>query len=66
MSKQYSIDICVMPVCVHSKDCEAVSGELNKARISSLPYHAGLSDPERAVVQDRWVHERRCKVSQTL
>ena len=55
-----------MPFCVHSKDCEAVSGELNKAWISSLPYHAGLSDPERAVVQDRWVRERRCKVSQMV
>ena len=53
--------LCV--VCLYSKDCEAVSGELNKGDISSLPYHAGLSDAERAVVQDRWVRERRCKVS---
>lgn len=48
--------------CLSRKDCEAVSSELNKAKISSLPYHAGLSDAERAVVQDRWVRERRCKV----
>lgn len=66
MSKQCSININGMPFCMHSKDCEAVSGELNKAWISSLPYHAGLSDPERAVVQDRWVRERRCKVSQMV
>lgn len=55
-----------MLVTMYSKDCEAVSEELNKAGISSLPYHAGLSDAERAVVQDRWVRERRCKVSQTI
>ena len=53
-------------VYLYSKDCEAVSGELNKAGISSLPYHAGLSDGKRAIVQDRWVRERRCKVSQTI
>ena len=46
----------------YRKDCESVSQELNKANISSLPYHAGLKDMDRVVVQERWVRERRCKV----
>ena len=50
----------------YRKDCESVSQELNKADISSLPYHAGLSDTDRMVVQDRWVRERRCKVRTLL
>ncbi|XP_065912023.1 recQ-like DNA helicase BLM isoform X3 [Dysidea avara] len=48
--------------CLSRKDCESVSQELNKANISSLPYHAGLKDMDRVVVQERWVRERRCKV----
>ena len=39
-----------------------VAGELVRARIAALCYHAGLSDEERISVQQRWAQEDRCKV----
>lgn len=48
--------------CLSRRDCEVVAGELCKANIAGLPYHAGLSNEERSGVQQRWVQEDRCKV----
>ena len=45
------------------RDCEVMEGELQKAGIAALCYHAGLSDGERSSVQQRWVQEDHCKVS---
>lgn len=39
-----------------------MAGELSKANIAALAYHAGLKDEERSMVQQRWVLEDRCKV----
>ena len=39
-----------------------MAGELVKANIAALAYHAGLKDDERSMVQQRWVLEDRCKV----
>lgn len=39
-----------------------MSGELHKAGVAALCYHAGLSDGERSAVQQRWVQEDHCKV----
>ena len=50
---------CVPP---HRRDCELMAGELCKAGVVALCYHAGLSDGERSSVQQRWVREDRCKV----
>lgn len=44
------------------RDCEVMAGELSKANIAALAYHAGLKDEERSMVQQRWVLEDRCKV----
>lgn len=44
------------------RDCEVMAGELFKANIAALAYHAGLKDDERSTVQQRWVQENRCKV----
>ena len=44
------------------RDCEVTSGELHKAGVAALCYHAGLSDGERCAVQQRWVREDNCKV----
>ena len=44
------------------RDCEVMAGELVKAKIAALAYHAGLKDEERSMVQQRWVLEDRCKV----
>lgn len=39
-----------------------MAGELVKANIAALAYHAGLKDDQRSMVQQRWVLEDRCKV----
>ena len=46
------------------RDCEMMAGELCKAGLAALCYHAGLSDSERSSVQQRWVQEDHCKVRQ--
>ena len=40
-----------------------MAGELTKAGIAALSYHAGLSDEERVMVQQRWVQEEQYKVT---
>lgn len=42
-----------------------MAGELTKAGIAALSYHAGLSDGDRVMAQQRWVQEEQCKVSPT-
>ena len=49
---------------LYRRDCELMAGELCKAGLAALCYHAGLSDGERSSVQQRWVQEDRCKVSE--
>lgn len=49
--------------CLSRRDCEVMAGELCKANIAGLCYHAGLSDEDRSAVQQRWVQGDRCKVS---
>ena len=39
-----------------------MAGQLVKANIAALAYHAGLKDDQRSMVQQRWVLEDRCKV----
>lgn len=46
----------------HRRDCDVVAGDLNKAGIAAISYHAGLSDDERVMAQQRWVQEEQCKV----
>ena len=41
------------------KECDQVSKCLKSAGIQSEPYHAGLSDKERNLVQKRWINEER-------
>ena len=45
------------------RDCEVVSSELNASGIPSVAYHAGLMDEERSAVQNKWVRDTNCKVS---
>ena len=48
--------------CLSRRDCEIMAGELCRANIAALCYHAGLSNEERCTVQQRWIQEDRCKV----
>ena len=52
--------------CLSRRDCEMMAGELCRGNIAALCYHAGLSNDERSMVQQRWVQEDRCKVSQYI
>lgn len=44
-------------------ECDTVAGNLSKAGIQAVSYHAGLSDGERISVQEQWLNGYRCKVS---
>lgn len=43
-------------------ECDTVAGNLMKAGIQAVSYHAGLSDGERITVQESWLKGYRCKV----
>uniref|UniRef100_A0A6C0JHW9 DNA 3'-5' helicase n=1 Tax=viral metagenome TaxID=1070528 RepID=A0A6C0JHW9_9ZZZZ len=40
--------------CLSRKKCEELSEKLNNQGINSLPYHAGLTDKVRNVIQENW------------
>ena len=42
-------------------ECDKLAGDLRQTGIQAISYHAGLSDPERARVQEDWIRDR-CKV----
>ncbi len=48
--------------CISRNECEQVSENLSKSGIKALPYHAGMSDKERAKIQHRWTNNIDCKV----
>lgn len=43
--------------CLRRSDVDNISGRLNKLGFKNLPYHAGLSDEERHLNQDRFIRE---------
>jgi ATP-dependent DNA helicase RecQ len=43
--------------CLRRNDVDDISGRLNKLGFKNLPYHAGLSDEERHLNQDRFIRE---------
>jgi ATP-dependent DNA helicase RecQ len=43
--------------CQSRKNVESLSEALNEQRIRSLPYHAGMSDEERTVHQERFIRD---------
>lgn len=61
--KQSFSDLSGIVYCLSRRDCEIVAGELCKANIAGLCYHAGLSNEDRSTVQQRWVQGDRCKAS---
>ncbi|XP_013387977.1 Bloom syndrome protein homolog [Lingula anatina] len=52
--------------CLSRKECETVSSELQKAGITSQPYHAGLTDSERTLVQENWITDSYKVVCATI
>ena len=43
--------------CLRRSDVDDISGKLNKLGFKNLPYHAGLSDEERHLNQERFIRE---------
>ena len=50
---------------MNRRECDQVAQELRAANIAAEPYHAGLSDSKRTEIQERWINEDHCKVSNT-
>ncbi|CAG0900025.1 unnamed protein product [Cyprideis torosa] len=44
--------------CLSRNDCEKVAEKLKASGIPSAAYHAGLSDPARSEVQNKWIGDR--------
>ncbi|XP_052240275.1 recQ-like DNA helicase BLM isoform X2 [Dreissena polymorpha] len=53
---------CGIVYCLSRKECDDVSLALTKAGILSVSYHAGLTDAERVMIQEKWIQGNRCKV----
>jgi ATP-dependent DNA helicase RecQ len=49
--------VAVYIYCLRRKDVDNISARLTELGIKNLPYHAGLSDDERRVHQDRFIRE---------
>ena len=47
--------------CLSRKECDTVAADLNKAKISSISYHAGQTDLQRSKGQNLWLNDK-CKV----
>lgn len=43
--------------CISRNDVNTLAGQLNKARVKAMPYHAGLSAVERSKTQDAFLEE---------
>ena len=56
-------EMCTCNDCFfHRRECDQVASDLRRAGIHAQSYHAGLSDDERVVIQERWINEDGCKV----
>lgn len=44
--------------CIRRADVESIAEQLNSVGVKALPYHAGLSDEERAANQEAFIQER--------
>lgn len=53
---------CGIVYCLSRKECDDVARALSKAGILSVAYHAGLTDDERTMIQEKWIQGNRCKV----
>ena len=44
--------------CLSRKECDEVARNLSKKGIRALPYHAGLSDKQRLLAQEKWLQDQ--------
>ena len=53
---------CGIVYCISRNECETTSDFLCKSGVKALPYHAGMSDAQRAHTQDAWMKGQKCKL----
>ncbi|KAM8892645.1 recQ-like DNA helicase BLM isoform 2-T2 [Spinachia spinachia] len=61
IKKHYPRDSGII-YCLSRNDCDAMAEGLQRAHISALSYHAGLSDGDRENVQSKWINQDGCQV----
>ncbi|NWU34153.1 BLM protein, partial [Hylia prasina] len=48
--------------CLSRHECDTTAATLQKEGLAALAYHAGLSDSNRDLVQQKWVNQEGCQV----
>lgn len=61
IKKHYPRDSGIV-YCLSRNDCDAMAESLQRAGLSALSYHAGLSDGDREHVQNKWINQDGCQV----
>uniref|UniRef100_A0A669CP85 RecQ-like DNA helicase BLM n=1 Tax=Oreochromis niloticus TaxID=8128 RepID=A0A669CP85_ORENI len=61
IKKHYPRDSGIV-YCLSRNDCDAMAESLQRAGLSALSYHAGLSDSDREYVQSKWINQDGCQV----
>ncbi|XP_046859996.1 Bloom syndrome protein-like isoform X3 [Xenia sp. Carnegie-2017] len=59
--RNFHANDCGIIYCLSRNECDKLADDLRCTGIQAISYHAGLSDPERARVQEDWIRDR-CKV----
>ncbi|XP_077373066.1 recQ-like DNA helicase BLM isoform X2 [Festucalex cinctus] len=61
IKKHYPRDSGII-YCLSRNDCDTMAESLQRAGLSALSYHAGLSDGDREYVQTKWINQDGCQV----
>lgn len=48
--------------CLSRHECDTTAAILQKEGLAALAYHAGLTDSNRDLVQQKWVNQEGCQV----
>ncbi|XP_029430719.1 Bloom syndrome protein isoform X2 [Rhinatrema bivittatum] len=60
--KKYHPNDSGIVYCLSRHECDTIAETLQKAGLSALAYHAGLSDSSRDFVQHKWINQEDCQV----
>ncbi|XP_077452980.1 recQ-like DNA helicase BLM isoform X2 [Stigmatopora argus] len=61
IKKHYPRDSGIV-YCLSRNECDNMAVSLQRAGLSALAYHAGLSDTQREHVQTKWINQDGCEV----
>lgn len=48
--------------CLSRHECDTTAAILQKEGLAALAYHAGLTDSNRDLVQQKWINQEGCQV----